>query len=178
MSIPALYGPVAAAAALLAAGGAAKLARPNTTANVLDKLGVPVATAVVRVGAAAELVIAAFALAYGTRAIVLLVAASYAAFAAFVVVAKVRRLPISSCGCFGEVDAPPTFTHAAVNIVAAGCAFSVAMTGGTAPSLVSVCRELAWRSLPLFAFVALASYAAFLVMSVLPRTLETAKGKR
>ena len=50
----------------------------------------------------------------------LLVAASYAAFTAFVLLARSRGGVLASCGCFGRADTPPTTTHVVVTAAPRG----------------------------------------------------------
>ncbi|MGI8806528.1 MAG: MauE/DoxX family redox-associated membrane protein [Acidimicrobiales bacterium] len=122
-----LAGPFIVTAALLAAGGAAKVVRPAPTARALGEMGVPASSIAVRIGAAAELAIAAGALAGGGRPFALLVAASFLGFAVFVAAALRRDVPLSSCGCFGVQDTPPTAVHLVLNLAAAVAAGAVAL---------------------------------------------------
>lgn len=179
MSGPVWYGGFAAAAGLLALGGALKVARPTDTANALRALGVPgpVARPLVRLGAAVELAIGITALVVGGRVTAGLVGASYLGFALFVGAALWRHTPIASCGCFGEVDAPPTVLHAVVN-VAAAIAAGAGVASGHVPALDAVLRDQPWGGVPLLLFIVLAGYLAFLVMAVLPRTMARAKALR
>src|SRR5205807_1063032 len=149
------------------------LARPGDTSNALDALGWPGTRALVRAGGAAEVVIGASALAAGGRLAPALVAVSYVGFAVFVLAALRRGTPISSCGCFGEVDAPPTLVHALVCLGAAVVSGMVAVAG--APDVVRVLSHQPWDGVPLVALTALAAYLSFLVMAVLPRTLAAAR---
>ena len=103
-----LAGPFVIASALLALGGAFKAVDPADTAYALRALGLPHAALLVRAGGAAEVVIGVGALAVGGPVFAALVALSYLAFAGFVVVALHSGSPISSCGCFGKVDTPPS----------------------------------------------------------------------
>ena len=100
----------------------------------------------------------------------MLVTASYVAFAVFVIAAMRSRTPVSSCGCFGEVDAPPTWLHVVLNGGAAAVALLAALTD-RAPRLSSVVAQAGWSAIPLFGLALLAGYLAFLAMAVLPRTL-------
>jgi hypothetical protein len=50
------------------------------------------------------------------------VAAAYAGFTLFVVIALRRGWPLASCGCFGRPDEKPTYLHAGLNAAAAGVA--------------------------------------------------------
>src|SRR6266550_3440753 len=122
MTAPIWYGPYAAAALLLAAGGLMKLARPHSTARALRSAGLPNSIVAVRIGAGVELVLAATAIVAGGTLPAAGIALSYLAFAAFIVLAYRRGGPVSSCGCFGEVDSPPTVLHVLLNIGAASAA--------------------------------------------------------
>ena len=122
----ALAGPYAAAAVLLAAGGLLKAARPGPTVGALRALRLPNGPWLVRVLGAVEVGAGATALAFDSRAAAALVAASYAAFAGFVIVALRRGTMIGSCGCFGRADTPPTPTHLVINLGAAAVSAGVA----------------------------------------------------
>ena len=52
--------------------------------------------------------------------------ARYLAFAGFVVVALRTGAPISSCGCFGKVDTPPSVVHVVLDLAFAGVAVAAA----------------------------------------------------
>lgn len=133
-----LAGPFIVAAALLGAGGASKLVRPGNTARALGEMGLPKSPTLVRVGAGAELAIAAAALVGAGRPAAALVSASYVAFAAVVAVALRRSLPLSTCGCFGVTDTPPTAVHLALNVAAAGAAGAVAFGAAGAGGLAEI----------------------------------------
>jgi hypothetical protein len=128
VSAPALTVPYLAAAALLAAAGAAKVARPSDTARALRGAGFPVDRRVVRAGAAGEVAVAVVAVAWSGRLGPSLVAAAYALFAVFVVTALRRGWSLSSCGCFGKPDARPSYLHAVLDTGAALCALVWAVT--------------------------------------------------
>ena len=130
-----LAGPFLAAVVLLGAAGALKVVRPDTTAKALRELGLRASPTAVRAGALLELVIAAGALVGGGRPFAALVAASYAGFAAFVLAALRRGTPLSTCGCFGTADTPPTAVHLVLNLAAAGVAAAVAVTGADITTL-------------------------------------------
>ncbi|MGH9126108.1 MAG: MauE/DoxX family redox-associated membrane protein [Acidimicrobiales bacterium] len=126
-----IEGPYLAVCGLLAAAGAAKLARPDTTAKALVAAGFRVRAWQVRAAALAELVIGLGAAATGSAVLALAVAVSYAAFGVFVVAALARGWPLSTCGCFGTVDTPPTAGHVVVDVGAAAVAGGVAVAAGT-----------------------------------------------
>jgi hypothetical protein len=166
-----LAGPFIVAASLLGAGGAAKVVRPATTSGALEQMGLPSSPRLVRVGALAELSVAAGALAGAGRLFAALMALSYAAFAAFVVAALHRGVPLATCGCFGVADTPPTPLHVAVNLVAAGVAAAVAVGatgGGGLTEITAVGPSLVLRAA--FAVLTAASaWLAFLALTELPK---------
>jgi hypothetical protein len=81
------------------------------------------------------------------------VAVSYLAFTTFVVVARLRGGVLSSCGCFGRADTPPTWLHAGV-------------TAGLA--VASVPGRTASLDLALLVAAAAVAATAYLAMAVLP----------
>jgi hypothetical protein len=167
----ALAGPFAIAAALLALGGAAKAAQPSDTAHALGMLGLPGSRLFVRAGGVAELVIGVGALVYGLRIFAVLVAVSYTAFAGFVALALRRGAPISSCGCFGKADTPPSRLHMVVNVAAALVAAGLAIdpVGG----ITDVVADQPLLGVPFLLLVAVGVYLTFIVLTLLPRTLAT-----
>ena len=122
MSLPPVTAPYLAAITLLGAAGVAKAIRPAETANALAGAGLSVGPGWVRAGAVGEasLAVAAFVLPGPVTGG--LVALAYALFAAFIVVALQRGWALTSCGCFGRPDSPPTVAHAVLNAGAAACA--------------------------------------------------------
>ena len=166
-----LAGPFLVTAAILAAGGASKVVRPTSTARAVGEMGLPAGPTLVRVGAAAELAIAAGALAGGGRPFALLVAASYLGFAVFVGVALRRGVPLSSCGCFGVQDTPPTLVHLGFNLAAAAVAGAVALGvsgGGGLSEITAMDGSLLLRG----AFVVLTAasvWFAYVALTLLPK---------
>jgi hypothetical protein len=166
-----LAGPFLVAVAILGAAGAAKVARPANTARALRETGLKVSPALVRAGAVVELAIAAGALVGGGRAFAALVAASYAGFAAFVAAALLRGTPLSTCGCFGVDDTPPTPVHLGLNVAAAAVAAAVALTGSGAGGLSEV-GSMEGSVLLRVAFLASTAasvWLAYVALTVLPK---------
>jgi hypothetical protein len=124
-------GPYLAAVVLLGGAGVAKAARPYDTARALRVAGIRADRGLVRLGALAELTVAAVALAWPGTVTGGLVAACYLGFSGFLVVALRRRWPISSCGCFGRPDVPPTRLHLVLDLAAAAAATWWAADPGT-----------------------------------------------
>jgi hypothetical protein len=131
-----------AGALVLVVAGAAKVGDPSRTAGALRALGWPSAAGLVRVGAAAELLVGAGALVVGGPVLAGLVAVSYLAFAAFVAAALTSGTPIGSCGCLGRADTPPRPVHVVVDAVLAAGALAAAGSGAADPLLDARVAEL------------------------------------
>lgn len=171
-----LAGPFLVTAALLGAGGASKVVRPANTARALGTMGLPSSTRLVRLGAGAELAVGAGALAGGGRVFAFLVAASYLGFAAFVLVALHRGLPLASCGCFGVADTPPTAVHVGINVAAAAIAGAVALgwaRGGGLPDIATMEGSLLLRA-TFVVLTAASAWLAYVALTELPK-LQAAK---
>jgi len=167
-------GPFAAASGLLAGAGALKAARPHATARALKDMGLPgrlsLVAGLVRVGGAAEAVVGGAALLAGASALRLLaitVAASYVGFAAVVAFALAKGTAVSSCGCFGATDTPPTVAHVVVDVGAALTAVAVAM--GPGGGLPGVLARQPLAGIPLVLLLVVACYLAWLALTALPR---------
>ena len=169
-----LAGPFAAAAAVLAVAGVAKVARPGPTAAALRAARLPAHRAVVVALGGAEAAIGVGGLTVGSRLFGALVAACYLGFAGFVAVLR-RRGTDTSCGCFGQPDTPPTRLHLGLNLAAA----AVALLAVRWPvRLGSAVRALPpGDGLLLLALVAACVWLAYLSLSLLPGTLERGAGR-
>ncbi|HEX5585769.1 MAG TPA: MauE/DoxX family redox-associated membrane protein, partial [Acidimicrobiia bacterium] len=110
------------------------------------------------------------ALLVGSPVLVALVAASYALFSAFVVRALRAGTPISSCGCFGKIDTPPSRVHVAVDTLLAVAGAAVAISG-TDVSLPAVLPEQPLVGVPFVMLVVIGAGLVFLAFTSLPRTL-------
>lgn len=115
---------LAVGSVLLVAAGVGKLIGPAPTAAALRGIGVDVPDGAVRGLGAVEIVLGVAAVVSSAALAALGVAAVYAGFTAFVVVALQRAVP--SCGCFGE-GAAPSWTHAGLNIVVAAGALGAGL---------------------------------------------------
>ena len=167
-------GTFAAAAGLLAGAGVLKAARPHATARALMDLGLPgrlsLVAGLVRVGGVAEAVVGGAALLAGASALRVLavaVAASYAGFAAVVVLALTKGAALNSCGCFGATDTPPTVAHVVVDAGAALTALAVATRPGG--GLPGVLARQPLAGVPLALLLLVACYLAWLALTALPR---------
>jgi hypothetical protein len=170
MNPPIWYGAVVSAAMLLAAAGAVKAIRPSRTAKALSALGLPESATMVRLGAIAEVAVGLSALA-GSWLGMTLMAASYLFFSAFVVVALRSSTPISTCGCFGEADTPPTLAHIGVTLSAATVSFTAAIVRH--PSLLDVVKHQPAWGLPLLVLSATLAFVSYVLMAVAPLARAT-----
>jgi len=173
-----LAGPFAIAAVLLAIGGAAKAVRPRDTALALTAAGIRFPRAlpgrvVVRIGGAVEAVIGVAALLVGGPVLCALVAVSYLAFAAFVALALRTGAPISSCGCFGKVDTPPSLVHVVLDVAFAGVATAAAIVGDVA--LPDVLGDQPLAGVPFLLLLAIGCSLVFLAFTALPKTMAVVR---
>jgi len=122
----ALAGPYLASAILLVIAGAAKVRDPLPLVRALRSARLPAPVAAVRLVAGAEVALGLAAALLGGRVTATLVAASYAAFTGFVLLARSRGGVLASCGCFGRADTPPTTGHVVVTGALALLAAAVA----------------------------------------------------
>jgi hypothetical protein len=164
--VDALAGPVIVVSALLALAGGLKLLRPAPTAGALRALRLPSSLAIVRVLGLGEIVVGVAAGVTFARPLLVLLAAAYLAFAAFVTAALAAEAPIQSCGCLGQTDTPPSAVHVALNLASAGTAFAAALTG--TPGLGDTLADQPWLGGPFVLLVAICLYLCVLVTTVLP----------
>lgn len=161
-----LTGPVLTSAVMLVAAGVPKLVRPLTTVGALRSVGLPASSSLVRMLATAEVVIGVTAVAVGGRVAVALVAASYAAFTAFLVRALRRGGAVSSCGCVGRADTPPTVVHLVVTVLLGGLsAVAVLDPPGGLTGVVSAGGD----GVLTVAFAVLGAWLVWLALAELPR---------
>ncbi len=173
-----LAGPFAIAAALLAIGGALKAVRPGDTAHAIGVVGLRLPSflstrTAVRVGGLAEVIVGIGALVTGGAAFAVLVAVSYLAFAGFVVVALRSGKPISSCGCFGKVDTPPSSVHVVLDLAFAAVAVAAAVVGGVA--LPDVLADQPLLGIPFVLLLVIGLYLVFLAFTALPKTMAAVR---
>ena len=103
---------------LLIFTGLAKLRRPGDVEIAIAELGLPRMRGLGYVLGGVEVVVgvAAFVIpgAMGLQALL------YLMFAAWVFAALRSDAPLSSCGCLGQDDTPPSPAHVVMNVLAAG----------------------------------------------------------
>ncbi|MFQ6171990.1 MauE/DoxX family redox-associated membrane protein [Oryzobacter sp. R7] len=156
--------PYAAAAVLLVVAGAPKVLDPGDLHRAVRSVGMPVGREAVRAFALAEVVVGVAALAVPGPATALLLAALYAGFTAFVVVALRSGGVVSSCGCFGKADTPPTVAHA---VLTGGAALAGLAAAAVVPAAPWAGLE-AGQAAGVLALVSLVAFLAWQVMAALP----------
>ncbi len=114
----------AAAALLLLVAGLAKVARPAPTTELLSTLGLPERPLITVAIGAVESTVGIVALAVGGPLAAIATGALYLGFV--VVVWRAMAAGATSCGCFGRVDAPPSWVHVAGNALLAAVSFGAA----------------------------------------------------
>ena len=178
-----MIGPYLIACALLVLAGASKSTRPANTVRALAgifpyprflALTVPLL-------AAGELVLGTTAIIWPVPVLAAMVAISYAVFAGFVAVIRLRHGAVSSCGCFGTPDTPATWLHTLINVFLAASSAAVAVDepGG---NIVTVLRSQPWHGVPLLlavlvgAWLVLLAFSSLAQLTAVRRTLAARAG--
>jgi hypothetical protein len=172
--MPALTGPALTAALLLVFAGAAKAVEPAMTVGALQALGLPASRTGVRAGAAAELLVGLLAAGVGWAWVWWLVAASYLAFAAFVIAALRAGTMVGSCGCFGREDTPPHPVHVVVDVALAATAAAAAVLGIGAP--LDAIADAPVKGSVVAGLSVLSVLVLYVVLVDLPRALRQTRG--
>jgi hypothetical protein len=172
-----LAGPVMIAALLLVIGSAMKVRKPGDTARALAAVGIGVSPTVVRVGAIFECLVGVGVLLVASPIFVAILALSYLAFSGFVVQALRADSPISTCGCFGKIDTPPSRVHVVIDTVIALMAGAVAIAG-TDVSLPTIIPDQPLAGAPFLMLVVIGTGLVFLAFTSLPLTLGAVRGMR
>jgi hypothetical protein len=169
----ALTPPFAVAALVLCVAGLAKLRSPAGAARALVVAGLPAPRTLVRVGAAVEVAIGAWALARPSAITAGAMALLYGGFCGLSLLLARRR---ASCGCFGDDDAPASPVQSALSAALAAVAVAAAALGvhGVGWALRSAGAAAA---LVLAAGIAAAVYAAVLLYTALPQAWAAWSGR-
>lgn len=163
-----LQGPVTAFAVLLGIGGVAKIRRPASTVRAARALGISAGSATIRLLAAGEVAIGCFVILSGNSLASLLLALSYLGFTGVVILAKAKVGSLSSCGCFGAPDTPPTATHLVVTVAASAVALlSVVRPAGP---LLTALRDQPLAGIPFLFLTGCCVWFAYAALAILPRT--------
>src|SRR4051794_38178007 len=163
--------PFLAASGLLVLAGVPKLRDPMPLVRALRSVGLPGGRGLVRVAAAAEVVVGTAALLVPGRVTGALVAAAYLAFTGFVALALARGGLLGSCGCFGRPDTPPTRSHLLVTAVLAA---SGVVTALQPSSPWAAAPDQPGQVAAVLAFAVLVGALSYLVIAVLPTVTPAA----
>jgi hypothetical protein len=118
--------------------------------------------------ATVEVALGVVALAWPRPGLAGAVACSYLLFGGYVVLARRRRGPLASCGCFGTPDTPATALHVVVNLGFAAAAGAVAATGLRSSMPANLAAQ-PWHGVPLLLAAAATGWLVFLTLSSLAR---------
>lgn len=164
--MPAHSGPVTAVMILLMIAGIQKIFDPSTTSGALRAARLPSSPRTVRLLGLLEVGVVTAFLVWGGPAPALFAAILYAGFAWFVLNAIVRKLPISSCGCLGSAETPPTLVHVVMNIAAVVVlVVAVAIPMGPMGGVIGVGWAVA---VPYVLLVGVSTYMLYALLTVLP----------
>jgi uncharacterized membrane protein YphA (DoxX/SURF4 family) len=165
-----LSGPFLAISALLVVAGSMKIYRPKFTVGALRAAQLPANSVLVRALGAGEVAVGIGGIVNGAAPWAVAVAVFYIGFAGFVVHALRSGTPISSCGCFGSPDTPPSVGHVVLNSTATVVALAVAMAPiGPWVGLTGTDGGTAFAFL-LFSVATV--YLLYAIVDVLPRRLR------
>jgi hypothetical protein len=160
------------ASALLAVAGLAKLRDPLPLARVLRQARLPSIPLGVRAFGLAETTAGVAGLIRPGFVTGVAVAALYVGFSVFLLWLLVRHIPVTSCGCLGAREAPPSVIHLALNACAAAAA--VAVAAGAEPSgILPFAADLSYRAIPFVIGMTAIAYAAYLAVAFLPTALSS-----
>ncbi len=164
--------PFFVASTILALGGVAKVREPEHLSQVLRVTELPSRLAFVRI-------VGCFELAAGVAALIrpdvwtgTAVSALYALFALFLVWVIARKVPVSSCGCLGARETPPSLIHVVLNLGAVAAAVTVA-SGIRPAGLVSFLAHLSYLGVPFVIGASAIGYLAYLSVALLPTALSS-----
>lgn len=167
----ALAGPYFMLATLLVVSGVPKLSNPASTTRALEGIGLPPKAWVGRLVGVSEIAAGVAVIAFGGRASALAFTALYAGFAGFIAIG-IRSSRVSSCGCFGAIDTPPSALHLAVDLAAVGIGTVAVMR--PIGDITSVMREVPWGGWPLVLLIGLGTWLTLMVLTLLPAVSNAA----
>ena len=177
-----LVGAYSIAASVLVVSGVWKIARPAGITRAISTLGFAAPRFSGRMLGVVEASVGGFGLLGSGVIPSVLVAGAYGLFVVAVII-LMRRGDVSSCGCFGEVESPPSAFHLAFNLNAMLVAFGHAAVGGW-EGLGPFARETPASGVPFLAFIIIGSASSIAMLTMVPRvaalrrTLATEAGAR
>lgn len=173
-----LIGLYLVACTILVIAGTMKFLRPDDTARALvpvtpvllrQFVGFEHVRILIRTGALIEATVGVVALLVPGPVPAALIAGSYCAFAAVVMLVRSKGGAIASCGCFGKPDTPATRLHVVVNLALAFSGVAVAFNAPIDRSIIGAFAGQPLGGIPLVLVSALCVWLTYLVLSSLPK---------
>jgi hypothetical protein len=158
------------ASGLLVVSGAAKLARPDPASRALRSAGLPGNRPAVRGLGLVEIAVGAACLAAPGPGTAAALTTLYVAFALFLTRLMTMDTAVSSCGCVGAAESPPTVLHVLLNIAAASAGALAALAPPRA--LAPFAWSTPMHGVPFILGGVCAGYLAYLAAARLPEVLR------
>jgi hypothetical protein len=131
----------------------------------------------VRAFAAGEVALGLWSLSSPGRASAAALTVLYAGFAGFLAFLILGRVEVSSCGCAGERDLPPSWVHVGLNLAAAGAGLAVALKDPTVPGVGRSLHGLPLGGAGLVIGVGTLTWLGLLCVAYLPGALAAYRGR-
>jgi hypothetical protein len=158
--------PTFLAAGLLAVAGAAKIASPGASAQLLSDVRIPGGRRSARLLGLVEIVAASWACIAPDKGGAYALACAYLVFSGFLAYLLVARPDAGSCGCAGAKTVPPSVLHLSVDLLAGLAAVGYALGGG--PDARTWVASLGLGALPVLGGLALAGWIAMIAVAEAP----------
>jgi hypothetical protein len=113
---------------LLAVSGVLKLRHPESVQPLLAVLHIPLWLQRGRAVGLIELCVGIGAVVTAARSLIIAEAAAFGFFALVIGYVLAARIPLTSCGCAGARETPPSILHVGVDVAAAGAAALAAVS--------------------------------------------------
>jgi hypothetical protein len=149
-------------AILLVVSGTSKAARPLATVRAMRYLRIPSSTGLARSLGVLEFAIGISAALTGWAIPCIGAAVLYLGFTGFVLMSMAVGDRKVSCGCFGEVETPPTWMHVCLNILFASASMLVALNGHS--GLIQQLRNSPMDGILLAGVVTVGTYMAIVAL--------------
>jgi len=154
------------AAGLLVLAGAAKILRPDPTAQALLDAGLPGTLAAARVVGTVEVTVGAWASLAPAAGGAIVLGGLYLVFAGYLGFLLAARPDAGSCGCAGSTAVPPSRLHLALNLGASATGFAYATT--EAPGVGIWIVRLGWAAVPVVFGLVVAGWLAVVAVTAAP----------
>tara|TARA_B100000686_G_C16792440_1_gene979726 strand:+ start:212 stop:724 length:513 start_codon:yes stop_codon:yes gene_type:complete len=149
---------------VLVISGVAKFFSPKPTKSALSTLGLPSSLSIVKALGLTEITLGVSGVVVGGRYIPMAVGALFAFFIVFIIFA-IRHDGLTTCGCFGAMNEPPTLLHAFANIIF----MVIALTAIDIDGISEVVNRQWASGIPFIISVLLGALIIYLCLVFLPR---------